>query len=104
MIEKQIRTDALSSGQFQEEEIGQVLNQREYDYPTKHHIDRCQVKLENDYQTPDTGDKPFVRTFTTSQPPNYHGRSEVEKFPLRTPSGHFQAKADFQTGIVTGSY
>ena len=72
MIEKQIRTDALFSRQLQEEERGQVLNQIEYDDPTKYHIDRCQVKLENDEQTPEDEDKPFVRAFSLSEAPQYH--------------------------------
>ena len=51
---------------------GQVFSQVEYDDPTKGHIDRCQVKLENEEQTPEAEDKSFVRTFTISQAPNYH--------------------------------
>ena len=73
LIEKQIKTDDFISRQLQEEERGQVLNQIEYDESTKYHIDRCQVQLENDEQTPEAEDKSFVRAFTASQPQNYHG-------------------------------
>ena len=42
LIEKQIR-NALLSRKLQEEQRGQVLNQIEYDDPTKYHTDICQV-------------------------------------------------------------
>ena len=37
------------------------------------------------------------------QVPNYHDRLDIENPTLRLSSGHFQAKADLQTGNVTGS-
>ena len=73
--------------QLQEEERDQALKQNkqvEYDVPSVHHIDRLQVKVESkDEQLQGTDYKPFVRSFTAYQAPNYHDRSEIKKPHLK---------------------
>ena len=53
MTERQIRTDALLSGQLQEEERSHAIKcnyQIEHNGPFPYHVDRCQVKLEDNHE------------------------------------------------------
>ena len=83
-IERQIRTDTLLSRQLQEEERNQAIKsnyQTEYDDPLPYHIDRGQVKLEDNYEpTLVTENKPLVR-FDTHQVTDYHDEQENRDFP-----------------------
>ena len=77
-------------------------NQVEYDEPPEYQIDRYQVKMESKkLQLQETDNKPFVRSNMTEEAPNYYN---IQDSTLRVPSGYVQAKANLQTGSVTGCY